>query len=755
MTATRPAPVGKTMSYAKAPLITKTNTALADWMTDHTAKPRPIEQDLGRDQMLRLANTGDRLLHYTGTHDDEKGRAPGVYVSTRPLSCLDDASFQATLVNASHPMTSHAVIGFYIDNSSVRRVDADKYELLGLAEKSVGFDCLTGSLSWTLNCKYNELTELETIGEGEMVSAQARPRPDGSCEVTFSKSRPTEMPTVLGKVQVGFISPSELFPVVEFRLSQEASRSSKGFSPKLSKDWSCTFSKASNMSDEVPSGSSEMDSGRDSTNLSDFPFTPTSALSEVTIATRSISQGVRTSCTTNVPGDHRSCASVPASDATNALGARRSCNSDGTNTQGARRSCNSISMPDTLALIAKVRKKASMVQKVTSLLSHPSHAPRTSHTSAGGTWSIGGHQKQTKMTIMLSFEPRNATDLESLSMIFQVLFNAIVRQYTVMHDHGNLSGDSYVRLKTAVGHAEDLSNQEVGAKTASGILGQDGDNDLSNFRVDLNFRVQNLQRSLANMTPLREQSKSLHFEPLVVEYLILERFCATDSRWDGFSWLMLRQFGYWRMKAKIESLWAFVETHEKMVMEMEQNKMGLFQDVAQKLNDILKKAKEDMGFIEDINPRRFFFIKHFLALRMLLTMKLGKLEQIVNQGWVMASDVEELKHGLEERLAEVESFFPRIREGQEGGLPNFHFAPALGCDAGLSTTNSSLQGSQTDLAAFFSPEGEHKADLVFSSPEDEHKDDLVFSAPEDEHSDGASKARRPSIDSLYSLVREV
>jgi hypothetical protein len=306
-----------------------------------------------------------------------------------------------------------------------------------------------------------------------------------------------------------------------------------------------------------------------------------------------------------------------------------------------------------------------------------------------------------------------------------------------------------------VGHAEDLSNQEVGAKTASGILGQDGDNDLSNFRVDLNSRVQNLQRSLANMTPLREQSKSLHFEPLVVEYLILERFCATDSRWDGFSWLMLRQFGYWRMKAKIESLWAFVETHEKMVMEMEQNKMGLFQDVAQKLNDILKKAKEDMGFIEDINPRRFFFIKHFLALRMLLTMKLGKLEQIVNQGWVMASDVEELKHGLEERLAEVESFFPRIREGQEGGLPNFHFAPALGCDAGLSTTNSSLQGSQTDPAAFFSPEGEHKADLVFSSPEDEHKDDLVFSAPEDEHSDGASKARRPSIDSLYSLVREV
>jgi hypothetical protein len=234
MTATRPAPVGKTMSYAKAPLMTKTNTALADWMTDHTAKPRPIEQDLGRDQMLRLANTGDRLLHYTGTHDDEKGRAPGVYVSTRPLSCLDDASFQATLVNASHPMTSHAVIGFYIDNSSVRRVDADKYELLGLAEKSVGFDCLAGSLSWTLNCKYNELTELETIGEGEMVSAQARPRPDGSCEVTFSKSRPTEMPTVLGKVQVGFISPSELFPVVEFRLSQEASRSSKGFSPKLS-----------------------------------------------------------------------------------------------------------------------------------------------------------------------------------------------------------------------------------------------------------------------------------------------------------------------------------------------------------------------------------------------------------------------------------------------------------------------------------------------------------------------------------------
>jgi hypothetical protein len=72
-----------------------------------------------------------------------------------------------------------------------------------------------------------------------------------------------------------------------------------------------------------------------------------------------------------------------------------------------------------------------------------------------------------------------------------------------------------------------------------------------------------------------------------------------------------------------------------------------------------------MGFLEDIHPRRFFYIKHFLALRMLLTMKLGKLKAIVNEGWVMASDVEKLKKTLEERLAEVESFFPRINTSYE------------------------------------------------------------------------------------------
>merc|ERR1712032_1563866 len=136
------------------------------------------------------------------------------------------------------------------------------------------------------------------------------------------------------------------------------------------------------------------------------------------------------------------------------------------------------------------------------------------------------------------------------------------------------------------------------------------------------------------MVPLREQSKTLQFEPLVVEYLMVERFCATASRLDGFSWLMLRQFGFGKTRAKIESLWAFIETHDKMVMELSKNKTGLFQSVAEKLQGVVQKAKEDMGFLQDIHPRRFLYVKHFLALRMVFTMKLGKLEQIVNQGWV-------------------------------------------------------------------------------------------------------------------------
>merc|ERR1712048_760623 len=93
-----------------------------------------------------------------------------------------------------------------------------------------------------------------------------------------------------------------------------------------------------------------------------------------------------------------------------------------------------------------------------------------------------------------------------------------------------------------------------------------------------------------------------------------------------------------------------------------------------------------MGILEDINPRRFFYVKHFLALRMVLTMKLERLEHSVNRGWVAASDIENLQEDLEERLAQVQHFFPTIAGGDADPARAHSLAK---CHRGISTESLS------------------------------------------------------------------
>eukprot|EP00971_Amphidinium_carterae_P272753 5413332-Amphidinium_carterae.2 len=53
--------------------------------------------------------------------------------------------------------------------------------------------------------------------------------------------------------------------------------------------------------------------------------------------------------------------------------------------------------------------------------------------------------------VFLNFEPRTATDAEGLNMMFQAadaagfIFNALSRQYHLMHEHRNLSAGSFTR----------------------------------------------------------------------------------------------------------------------------------------------------------------------------------------------------------------------------------------------------------------------------------------------------------------------
>jgi len=51
--------------------------------------------------------------------------------------------------------------------------------------------------------------------------------------------------------------------------------------------------------------------------------------------------------------------------------------------------------------------------------------------------------------------------------------------------------------------------------------------------------------------------------------LSLEQMIAKPSMWDVFPyrWRRLRLLGYASTRAKVESLWAFIDAHEKVVKE--------------------------------------------------------------------------------------------------------------------------------------------------------------------------------------------
>merc|ERR1719331_3529693 len=80
-------------------------------------------------------------------------------------------------------------------------------------------------------------------------------------------------------------------------------------------------------------------------------------------------------------------------------------------------------------------------------------------------------------------------------------------------------------------------------------------------------------------------------EPLVVEYLVLEKECARKSIFERFppTWTWIRQFGFSRTKSKIEALWAFIEAHEMSMKEFPSLSQH-FPEVATCMEDIITET---------------------------------------------------------------------------------------------------------------------------------------------------------------------
>lgn len=271
--------------------------------------------------------------------------------------------------------------------------------------------------------------------------------------------------------------------------------------------------------------------------------------------------------------------------------------------------------------------------------------------------------------VRLSFEPQIATDNQSLSETFQVFFNAVTHRYEVMHDQGILSTPALSTVCEAVSKATDCMNREMNAVNVSKFRGLQR---LGKSSIHLGESIVCPQSSTRSshkkvsrhiteaLQEMREENGGVAIlEPLVVEYLSLEQMCSRKSFFENFphSWTWLRQFGYTFTRTKIESLWAFVESHESVLRDFPSLRQRCPELVAC-LKDVIREAKNDLKILEELRPRRFYYCKHFLALRFIMCRRLERLKRFITEGWISHGDGEGLIHALQSRIAQVEQYVP-------------------------------------------------------------------------------------------------
>jgi len=73
------------------------------------------------------------------------------------------------------------------------------------------------------------------------------------------------------------------------------------------------------------------------------------------------------------------------------------------------------------------------------------------------------------------------------------------------------------------------------------------------------------------------------------------------------------------------------------------------------------ECKLDLQRIEEIRPRRFYFCKHDLALRVLLNRRLQKLKKLMNEGWITSGDGQGLMEALWDRIVETDHYVPHLQ----------------------------------------------------------------------------------------------
>jgi len=282
--------------------------------------------------------------------------------------------------------------------------------------------------------------------------------------------------------------------------------------------------------------------------------------------------------------------------------------------------------------------------------------------------------------VQLSFEPIVNTDAESISELFNVIYNTIQSKYNEFHHRGVLGQTALSWLTEAVGEAMDSASCEVNALTSeclekkkrkllarTSVLSSrktemSSPDLLSESQENSAGEVGNLTSSKSmfsfrDMEGSKKRPISL-FEPILVEYMSLEHKVCVASTWDRLpkSWERLRQSGYGYTQAKVEALWAFCLAHENVIKNSPT--LERFPKLLKCIKRVIAAVKVDLGILKDLEPRRYFYAKHILALRFVMNRRLEKLIKFTEEGWVTEGDGEGLINSLQERIVQTDQYTP-------------------------------------------------------------------------------------------------
>jgi hypothetical protein len=282
----------------------------------------------------------------------------------------------------------------------------------------------------------------------------------------------------------------------------------------------------------------------------------------------------------------------------------------------------------------------------------------------------------------LSYEPQLSSDNESIQELFNVLFNTIQHKYHDMHGNGVIGDTTLSWLTESVNNAMDIAQHEVNALTSkhfrraqsSSPLGT-SPRETSPSRNESKEEARSKRALYQSMTCAFEtgsvlqrlrnncQDKKLAglFEPILVEHMCLEAKVSRAVAWDRLPRALerLRQYGYGGTRAKVEALWAFVVAHERVVKDS--TILERFPVLVRCIKQVVAEVKADLNILEELQPRRFFYAKHLLAMRVLMNRRLGKLRHLIEEGWLTAADGEGLILALQERIVQVDHFLPHLQ----------------------------------------------------------------------------------------------